>query len=607
MQIVNIDLIPQKIKPVVNLSQFDNGRVVRFALFENGEEYTLAGTETIEVNIRKPDGNIVVITPTVTASKFVDVSFTEQACACYGKSFGELSIMSGDDVIGTCNFDMEVEISPLQGGVDSATEIDNLRTQIDEIISGEGYVKDTDLDILQSDWEETDPDSPAFIKNKPVNPGQVQANWDETDPDSAAYIQNKPTIPTSTSQLTNDSGFVTASDLATVATTGDYDDLTDKPDLSIYAQSSDLATVATSGSYNDLTDKPTIPAAQIQSDYAQTNSSAVDYIKNKPVLPFEDKGQYLIETTPATKRSIEFTTLIGGTCGVNQLVDTGDTSVNTISGHKYLTRINGVESIIAGGSAVSINDSSEDNVIDLTAYFGTTIADYVYTLESGTAGAGITWLKNNGFFTADYYPYNAGGLLSVKTSKKINRDADNNIIGEYTLDDIELRGILKLDGNNNLYYDGDTYSSSGEVVRKYGIVDLGTLTWQVHPQDNTVYYALMSSDLIKKQTVDMISALYLAGNPSTPVGSQPDLTIWSDMGADGYVYAKNSNYVNDSVAFTSAMSGVYLVYELATPTTETADQFTNPMIVDGNGTEQFIDGRTVEMPVGHDTFYIPMN
>ena len=37
-----------------------------------------------------------------------------------------------------------------------------------------------------------------------------------------------------------------------------------------------------SGSYNDLTDKPTIPAAQVQSDWNQTNSSAVDYIKNKP-------------------------------------------------------------------------------------------------------------------------------------------------------------------------------------------------------------------------------------------------------------------------------------------------------------------------------------
>lgn len=40
-----------------------------------------------------------------------------------------------------------------------------------------------------------------------------------------------------------------------------YNDLTDKPDLSIYAQSSSLATVATSGSYSDLIGTPTIPDA----------------------------------------------------------------------------------------------------------------------------------------------------------------------------------------------------------------------------------------------------------------------------------------------------------------------------------------------------------
>lgn len=45
---------------------------------------------------------------------------------------------------------------------------------------------------------------------------------------------------------------------------------------------SGLATVATTGSYSDLSNTPPIPAAQIQSDWAQTNSSKKDYIKNKP-------------------------------------------------------------------------------------------------------------------------------------------------------------------------------------------------------------------------------------------------------------------------------------------------------------------------------------
>ncbi len=45
-----------------------------------------------------------------------------------------------------------------------------------------------------------------------------------------------------------------------------------------------LAEVATSGSYNDLSDKPTIPAAPVQSNWAETNTESLAYISNKPDL-----------------------------------------------------------------------------------------------------------------------------------------------------------------------------------------------------------------------------------------------------------------------------------------------------------------------------------
>lgn len=53
---------------------------------------------------------------------------------------------------------------------------------------------------------------------------------------------------------------------------------------STYATISSLATVATSGSYSDLTNKPTIPDAQIQSDWNQSDNTKKDFIKNKPSL-----------------------------------------------------------------------------------------------------------------------------------------------------------------------------------------------------------------------------------------------------------------------------------------------------------------------------------
>lgn len=43
--------------------------------------------------------------------------------------------------------------------------------------------------------------------------GQLQADWNQTDSTHKDYIKNKPTIPTKTSQLTNDSGFLISSDI----------------------------------------------------------------------------------------------------------------------------------------------------------------------------------------------------------------------------------------------------------------------------------------------------------------------------------------------------------------------------------------------------------
>lgn len=49
---------------------------------------------------------------------------------------------------------------------------------------------------------------------------------------------------------------------------GNYNSLDNKPDLSVYALSSSLSTVATSGSYNDLSDKPTLATVATTGAYS---------------------------------------------------------------------------------------------------------------------------------------------------------------------------------------------------------------------------------------------------------------------------------------------------------------------------------------------------
>lgn len=113
-------------------------------------------------------------------------------------------------------------------------------------------------------------------KTNPSNPvisatGQVNADWNSTS--GLSEILNKPTLGTMAAENAND--YTPTSGLATVATSGSYNDLSNKPTIPAAQVNSDwnansgvaqilnkptLAAVATSGSYNDLSNKPTIPS-----------------------------------------------------------------------------------------------------------------------------------------------------------------------------------------------------------------------------------------------------------------------------------------------------------------------------------------------------------
>ena len=357
-------------------------------------------------------------------------------------------------------------------------------------------------------------------------------------------------------------------------------------------------------------------------------------------------------------------------------------------------------------------------VIDLTQMFGSTIADYIYSLEQATAGAGVAWFKK--LFPKPYYAYNAGELMSVNASSHdmvgfnawdeewengwwnyqtgvftasssyfackskiavfpntkyywkcptnvreiqyydangeplgrrnsyaegyenttfttpdgcyyltfyfgasygatykndicINLSWDGERDGEYeayvkhsyALDsDLVLRGIPKLDANNNLYYDGDTYESDGAVTRKYGIVDLGTLNWNQNVTGqfytNYDFWAIPNN----------INAIISDGKYKvTGYGGYNNIDKQLSFSGASRLWMADTDYTS-SESFKTAMSGVYLVYELATPTTETADPYTNPQILNDFGTEEYVDypysqgTRDVAIPVGHQTQYM---
>ena len=359
-------------------------------------------------------------------------------------------------------------------------------------------------------------------------------------------------------------------------------------------------------------------------------------------------------------------------------------------------------------------------VFDLTAMFGTEIADYIYNLEQSTAGAGVAWFKK--LFPNDYYPYSVptlthvSGLSShdmvgfnqwdeewesgvynssgVKASdsgrirsknfipvlpnttyyfKNANTgsawlnlcqyDADKNFISKvsksnttytipsnvhyltfdlnnaygttyqndicinlswsgtrngeyepyvkhsYPLDSsLTLMGIPKLDADGNLYYDGDVYPSSGNGYHNYGLVDLGMLEW-TYIDAYELFYANVPDKNNLNPNINVICSKYVSSKNKVNVsqdvngGAQADNTIagfYNSASTNSWVYVKDTSYT-DVAIFKSAMSGVMLVYELATPVPFTAQPYTNPQIVNDWGTEEYVSETIV--PVGHNTKY----
>ena len=136
----------------------------------------------------------------------------------------------------------------------------------------------------------------AAVQAGLINENELYMVTDESYPTSEELVAGYQPLINSSNKLS----VANISGLANVATTGEYNDLLNKPAIPAAQVQSDwnavsgmgvilnkptLANVATSGSYNDLTDKPTIPDAQVQSDWNVTSTSSKAYILNKPTIP----------------------------------------------------------------------------------------------------------------------------------------------------------------------------------------------------------------------------------------------------------------------------------------------------------------------------------
>lgn len=137
------------------------------------------------------------------------------------------------------------------GALPDTTEIP---TKVSELENDSGYAKSADLATVAKTGSYVNLSDTPYISNEQIsikfrnNQGGTSTKVFTLNQASAATIDIY--NPTKLSEFENDSGF-----------------LTEHQSLVDYAKTADLAKVATSGSYNDLTNKPTIGDGEISISY----------------------------------------------------------------------------------------------------------------------------------------------------------------------------------------------------------------------------------------------------------------------------------------------------------------------------------------------------
>ena len=245
---------------------------------------------------------------------------------------------------------------------------------------------------------------------------------------------------------------------------------------------------------------------------------------------------------------------------------------------------------------------------DLTLMLGSTIADYIYQLETATAGAGIAKLKEWGIDLDTYHAYDAGSIQSVEATAHVTKDANNNTIGNYPLGSDTLRGIPQL-VNNELSYDGDVKTADGTINRRYVMQTLdGSEAW-TSPSASLVN----DSYLFASQVLTVEAKAHPENTVANAIGSYmlPNSGDSVYGGNIGFNVSGKWVGIRISGVKTKAELQTYLaahplsiVYERAAYVTESSTPYQRIQTVDADGTESFTTNTVV--PVGHKTL-IPEN
>lgn len=153
----------------------------------------------------------------------------------------------------------------------------------------------------------------------------------------------------------------------------------------------------------------------------------------------------------------------------------------------------------------------------------------------------------------------------------------------------------------------DSKLPSGAITRRIGIIDLGTLGFTLRSGKTNTFQVTLSDILPtpNDNTIPnwcMVSKIYGFNTTNNVLSDNYNNVI--AINTNKLLLVRNTSY-SDATTFTTAMSGVYLIYELATPTTEQGTAFSENIEINDYGTMLWQDtsNNLVAIPQGTKLFY----
>lgn len=146
MQEIILQRSPTSVKPTVNVSQFDDGLQFRIIMYDGATPYTPEAGAIPRIDGIKPDRHGFSYVEAVTrVGNVLTVTTNKQMTCVAGTVPCEIRFVKEDQDIGSLNFDMVVEESPINDDVDiSETVLPAIfELATEQMLTAEAYAKGT--------------------------------------------------------------------------------------------------------------------------------------------------------------------------------------------------------------------------------------------------------------------------------------------------------------------------------------------------------------------------------------------------------------------------------------------------------------------------------